>query len=388
MTGSKQAIVCIGGFWDGFSSRRQHFMRRFAGMGIEVLFVEPSESWRAAFSGSRRSPLLVPRFRRVLPHLSVLTPTIALPLRHSRPVSLADHACWSLQIRSVLRREGLRPGTMWVYDPRYAAAVGFIRPRTLVFDMVDDYMPDEYGGWRVRRGTRWLLEHSDVCIFTTPVLAGKYGPMTRTHLVVSNGFDPERFNRDETERPGDWPEVSGPVLGFVGTLFRHIDFDYLCCAAALARARGGALLVIGSAEPSGREGARKIADAGGILLGPKPHGELRRYVQRFSLCLAPFVRNEVAASVSPLKVYEYMACGRPVLATGLRSLESDPIGAFVYRGEEMQLEEALDRALALGNDDFAALASSASQATWGRRFDSLREGLERLGAAPDTWVIE
>jgi glycosyltransferase involved in cell wall biosynthesis len=98
------------------------------------------------------------------------------------------------------------------------------------------------------------------------------------------------------------------------------------------------------------------------------------------------VRNDVAASVSPLKVYEYMACGRPVLATGLRSLERDPIGAFVYRGEEMQLEEALDRALALGSDDFAALASVASQATWDRRFESLREGLEGLGAAPGTWI--
>lgn len=388
MTGSKQAVVCIGGFWDGFSSRRQHFMQRFAEMGVRILFVEPSESWRAAFSSARRSPLLLPRFRRVLSNLDVLSPTIALPLRHNRLVSMVNHAAWSHQIRRALSRDGLEPGVMWIYDPRYADAVRTIRPRSIVFDMVDDYMPDEYGGWRVRRGTRWLLEHSDVCVFTTPVLAGKYGPMTKSHLVIPNGFDPERFNREDTDRPDDWPDVPGPVLGFVGTLFRHIDFDCLSDAAALARARGGVLLVIGGAEPSGTEGARKVADAGGILLGPRPHTDLRRYIQRFSLCLAPFVRNDVAASVSPLKVYEYTACGRPVFATGLRSLDSDPIGAFVYRGEEMRLEEALDRALALGADDFAALASSASQATWDRRFESLKEGLGRLGALPGTWNSE
>ncbi|MGB4083485.1 MAG: hypothetical protein WBK62_09555, partial [Candidatus Fermentibacter daniensis] len=208
MTGSKQAVVCIGGFWDGFSSRRQHFMQRFAEMGVRILFVEPSQSWRAAFSSARRSPLLFPRFRRVLPNLDVLSPTIALPLRHNRLISLLNHAAWSNQIRRALSRDGLEPGVMWIYDPRYADAVRTIRPRSIVFDMVDDYMPDEYGGWRVRRGTRWLLEHSDVCVFTTPVLAGKYASMTRSHLVIPNGFDPERFNRADTDRPDDWPDVS------------------------------------------------------------------------------------------------------------------------------------------------------------------------------------
>jgi len=385
VTAGRRAIVCIGGFWEGFSSRRQHFMSRFAGSGVQVLFVEPSESWSAAFSGSRKSPLLLPRLRTVLPGLSVLTPTIALPLRHSLLVSLVDHCAWSLQIRGALRRRGLTPELMWIYDPRYADAVRFLRPKRLLFDMVDDYMPDAYGGWRVRRGTRWLLANSDICVFTSPVLAGRYGSSARAHLVIPNGYDPGKFNMDATKPPDDWPSVEGPVLGFVGTLFRHIDFELLSRAAAMARSRGGVLLAIGLTEPSGREGASKVAEAGGVLLGPRPHSELIRYVQRFSLCLAPFVRNEVAASVSPLKVYEYMACGRPVFATGLRSLDSDPIGPFVYRGEEMTLDSALDASLALGPDDFRKLASAASPATWDRRFESLTEGLDRLGASPAGW---
>jgi hypothetical protein len=103
-------------------------------------------------------------------------------------------------------------------------------------------------------------------------------------------------------------------------------------------------------------------------------------MQRFSLCLAPFVRNEVAASVSPLKVYEYMACGRPVLAAGLRSLDEDPLGSLVFRGEDMTIAEALDRALALEPADLAALARAASGATWDRRFEILVSGLGLEGA--------
>jgi glycosyltransferase involved in cell wall biosynthesis len=361
-------------------------MRRFAELGLRVLFVEPSESWPAVLSRARKSPLVIPRVREVLPGLSVLTPTLALPLRHNRLVSLLNHRAWSLQIRAALRRSNLRPDLMWIYDPRYADAVRSVRPTSLVFDMVDDYMPEEYGGWRVRRGTAWLLEHADVCIFTTPVLEGKYGSLTRAHLVVPNGFDPERFNLLAAPAPDDLPSLGGPILGFVGTLFRHIDFEVLCKAAVLARRRGGALVVIGGTEPSGREGAASVEAAGGILLGPRPNTELRGYIQAFSLCLAPFVKNEVAASVSPLKVYEYLACGRPVYATGLESLKWDPAGASVFQGGGISLESALDRALALTRKDFASLAAAAAVATWSARFEDLLGGLKRLGAAPGTWL--
>ena len=379
-------IVCIGGYWEGFSSRRQHFMKRFAERCLEVLFVEPSESWPALFSGSRMSPLLAPRTRRISPGLTVLTPTLALPLRHNRVVSLVNHRAWALQIRRALRKLELEPGVLWVYDPRYADAVPAIKPSSIVFDMVDDYLPEEYGGWRVRRGTTWLLENSDVCIFTTPVLEAKYGSLSKAHLVVPNGFDPERFNTSPTPAPDDLPSIGGPILGFVGTLFRHIDFDILSKAAVLARQRGGILIVIGAVEPSGREGAAKVEAAGGLMLGPRPNTELRAYIQRFSLCLAPFVKNDVAASVSPLKVYEYLACGRPVYATGLESLRWDPAGASVFQGSGMSLESALDRALALSRRDLQAFSAAASGATWDRRFEDLCAGLRRIGAAPGTWL--
>jgi hypothetical protein len=58
-----------------------------------------------------------------------------------------------------------------------------------------------------------------------------------------------------------------------------------------------------------------------VYLGLKPQTDLPAYVQRFDVGLVPFVLSEVTHSVSPLKVYEYLASGVPVAAPPLRALE-------------------------------------------------------------------
>ncbi|NLP04900.1 glycosyltransferase family 1 protein [Candidatus Fermentibacteria bacterium] len=375
----QKAIVCIGGFWDGFSSRRQHFMTRFADRGVPVLFVEPSQSWNKLLSSDRLSPVFKPRTRRVKPGLTVLTPTMALPFRHGRLPSLIDHSSWSRQIRHALDDLGLTVGTLWIYDPRYSDAVRFLEPDNIVFDMVDDYILPEYGGRRLRPGTEWLLGNADLCVFTSPVLEGKYGARTRCHSVIPNGFDSLLFNTDDASPPADWPFVTGPVIGFAGTLFKHVDFELLARAAELARERNGELLLIGKTDPDCTSRVESVVARGGRQLGHRPHAALPAYMKRFSLCLAPFVSSKVSASVSPLKVYEYLACGRPVYATGLDSLRQDPLAAAVLYAPEFTLEQALEHAIEFTSEESRALSLSVAGAEWGSRFATLLKSLSVAG---------
>lgn len=356
-------------------------MTRFADSGIPVLFVEPSQSCHMLLSSNRLSPAFKPRTRRVRPGLTVLSPTVALPFRHSRLSSLIDHSSWSCQIRHALEDLGLAMGTLWIYDPRYADAVRFLRPDSIVFEMVDDYVLPEYGGRRLRRGTEWLLGNADLCVFTSPVLAAKYGTRARCHSVIPNGFDSVLFNTEETSPPSDLPIVTGPVMGFAGSLFRHVDFELLARAAELAGERNGRLLLIGKVDPDCASQVENVVARGGHLLGHRPHATLPGYLKRFTLCLAPFVSSEVSASVSPLKVYEYLACGRPVYAKGLDSLRLDPLAASVLHAPEITLDQALERAIAFTAEESRALSRSVSGAEWGSRFAALLESLSLAGIA-------
>jgi O-antigen biosynthesis protein len=58
-----------------------------------------------------------------------------------------------------------------------------------------------------------------------------------------------------------------------------------------------------------------------VFLGLKPQGDLPAYLSRMDVGLVPFIVSPTTHAVSPLKVFEYLACGVPVAAPPLRALE-------------------------------------------------------------------
>jgi O-antigen biosynthesis protein len=100
-------------------------------------------------------------------------------------------------------------------------------------------------------------------------------------------------------------------------------------------------------------------------LGPRPHAALPAYLAAADACLIPFARSPFTDAVNPVKVYEYLATGGPIVATPLPELA--PFAPVCYQGEGADgWLRALD----------AALAEAAS--------DPRREERRRLARA-NTW---
>ena len=112
--------------------------------------------------------------------------------------------------------------------------------------------------------------------------------------------------------PAELADIEGPVLGFIGALQECIDYPLL---RALAQARPDCTLVfIGREHPDAD--IAQIRDLPNVrLLGLKPQKELPAYLARFDACLNPFRAGDLARDVSPLKFYEYLATGKPVVST-------------------------------------------------------------------------
>lgn len=172
----------------------------------------------------------------------------------------------------------------------------------------------------------WLLRGTDAVLAVSAPLAAhvvaRGVAADRVH-VVANGVDTQRFH------PGDGAAVrarfglgDGPVLGFVGGLRPWHGIEVLPALVAALRPQhpGVTALVVGDGPLRAgleREARRLHVERHVVLTGTLPHEAVPDCIRAFDVALAPYPEAAHAFYFSPLKLYEYLACGIPVVAARL-----------------------------------------------------------------------
>ena len=205
----------------------------------------------------------------------------------------------------------------------------------------------------------WLLAGTDAVLAVSAPLAdhvvARGVDRARVH-VVANGVDTARFRpgSDDGVR-GRYGLGAGPVLGFVGGLrpWHGVETVPRAIAALTARHPGVQALIVGDgplAAEIRREVARLGLDGRVTLTGAVPHDEVPAHIRACDVALAPYPAASHTFYFSPLKVYEYMACGVPVVGARLGQLadvvEDGVTGRLYPAGDTDALVEACHDLLA------------------------------------------
>ena len=300
---------------------------------------------------------------------------------------------WLVNLRAPrLRREiekavaeSDRPRYLMLASPEYRFPPALLRRYRaagwgLIYDYIDAISPEISGGGRVPRRTRALAEHamrdaeSVICASSLALLrdARRRG---KDAVLAENGVDCAHFSR-----PGPCPEdarfqellrAGKPILCYYGALARWLDYAALRALAADGRFK---LLLIGAKYDDSFD--RALAGAENtVFLGPKSYFELKDYAARCDVLLVPFRRGEVADAASPLKLFEYMALGKPIVAGN--TAECRRFGCVLLAADARDYVRRVEQALALRGD--AALIETeraqARAADWLRRAERLRAAL-------------
>ena len=169
-----------------------------------------------------------------------------------------------------------------------------------------------------RQLERSMLEYSDVTVVSAHALEARHRRYARRVVYVPHGVDVEWFQQQTAQqRPlPDLGSITGPIAGFVGRIADWIDLAILSASAdALPN---WTFVCVGpeniDVRPYERPNLR--------FLGRKPYELVPQYIARFDVCLMPFADNEVARSVNPLKMYEYLALGKPVVSTHMAEVDA------------------------------------------------------------------
>lgn len=315
---SQELVVCSLEGWDDVWRRNQlivdRLLRRHA--GLRVLFVEPPHD---LVSGLRHRRL-PPRHRlRPIGHegrLWALTPVKPLP----RAIGQAADAALCRQVRRAARRLGLVAPVLWVNDLTYAPLVGATGWPSL-YDITDDWLLEPVGARELARRRRLdarLLAEVGEVVVCSPALAASRGA-TRAVTLIPNGVDVAHF-RAPRPRPPDLPP--GPVAVYVGTLHdERIDVDLV--VDLTARLPDLAVVLVGpdALSPASRS---HLDEAGVHRLGPRPYADVPAYLQHADLVIVPHRVTPFTESLDPIKAYECLAVGRPVVATAVSGFRELP----------------------------------------------------------------
>lgn len=206
----------------------------------------------------------------------------------------------------------------------------------LVYDIIDSLEVFPYSRELLEQNHSWALRWADLVTCVSRSLQEEVKGQRPDVLYLPNAVEVWRFDTHGVAMPEDasleafW-KTPGPVAGYCGSLAWWFDFDFLEQVADLLS--DWRFLLIGPHLDRSGTGHPLWRRPNVFFIGPRPYPSIPFYMQLFDVGLLPFRGEEVLRGLSPLKLYEYLAAGKPVVATPFPEAQGIP-GVFLAADPE------------------------------------------------------
>jgi glycosyltransferase involved in cell wall biosynthesis len=379
-------IVCVGfADWDTDLWTNQHHLMSRLARENRVLFVESLGLRRPQLAG-RDLARIWRRLRRGLASprerdgLYVLSPLV-LPLHGSRAARALNARLLPALVRRAVRRLGLRRPILWAYVPQAEALVQTLDPAVIVYHCVDDIAAQErIDTASFRAAEARFAARADLVLASAPALAKRLRTVSGNVLDAPNVADTELFSQALSPGAPD-PAVAalpGPRIVFTGAIVSiKLDMALLAQLARLRPSWSFALVgPVGPGDPH-TDVSALAAEANVHLLGRRDYAQLPAVLRAADVGLIPYARNELTESIFPMKVYEYLAAGLPVIATPLPALAG--VDGVRTAADATGIAALIEQALAQDTPEARAERSRAAMAnSWERRLREIAAAIAAL----------
>lgn len=377
-------IVCLSTTnYHPIPTRKQNVMNRLS--DAEIIYIDPPVSFIAPFkdkSAKKRLFQWKKPGERVKDNVTVYAAPPVLPFFNKyRWINRLNQKRQAKFIREKIKEHGFDRPYIWCYSPNSCDCVELLEKRGLIYDCVDRH--SAYQGMItpqvVDRMEEDLAKKADMVFCTAEGLRETLKAYNDNVEMIPNGAAYEIFSRAAKgkNKPVD-PQK--PVFGFVGMLQECIDYD---CIEALANAYPqGEIRLIGRTLP-GVDISRLSQYPNVKLLGLIPQEELPEKIKEFDVCLNVFREGKLSRDVSPLKFYEYLATGKPIVSTR-EPLQVADYSDVVYVASGLEdflskCEEALREKEPSRSENAARRMEYGRRCSWDERVKQMEDILKEKG---------
>ena len=376
-------IVCLATSpWYPIPTRKQQVMSRIP--DAEILYFDPSATVIAPLRDRSAKPLMK-KYKEagVKPkeNITVYSLPPVLPFFYKlRFVNRLNQKRMARYVRKKMKAHGFETPLLWVYSPVTVDLVDRIPKSGLVYDCVDRH--SAYGGLmnpeQVDAMELELAGKADVCFATADSLAKRLKQANPNTYFIPNGANFERFVQAAQPQPvpEDLKDIPKPVFGFVGALQSCIEYGFV---EAASKARPDWSFVWIGKEKPGVDLTSLRSLHNNYFLGMKPNEQLPQYLANFDACLNLFAKSDLSKDVSPLKFYEYLATGRPIVSTRQPDQVMQYAELIEIADDELSFTDACQRALDSGSDGAGARINAGRESSWDSRVAQMRQILNEKG---------
>ena len=366
-------IALINNFWSLITQRPHHWVREAQARGHAVTVFSSFRALRDVLRGVPE-----PDF--------VKRPAFA-------PLAVLRNAWGQFRGNDPLKRHYQRPFTRFLQRQVFSDIAPFDvviycscpmpllldqRPKRqlLVYDCVDAWasfanMPSDVIAWE-----HAIAREADLIVAVSPPLvqrlAGEHGG--GKVVLVPNGCDYDRFAQ---ARPPAKPPHAPPVIGYTGTVASW--FDWTSVVRLAEHYKRGRVMIVGPVENRPNDLPVNVE-----IVGRQPYEKMPGYVALFDVCIIPFRDVEgksLIAAVSPIKLYEYLASGKPVVSTPMPDTVALAENGVVHNARNPdEFVREVGRALELaGQPDLVERRRArAREFSWARRWAIIEDRLHAL----------
>jgi glycosyltransferase involved in cell wall biosynthesis len=287
---------------------------------FNVVWCTPAQSWREIWYPRTSKNHSIDYGRPPARGFTIYRPPKWLP-EVGRPGFIAR---WISKERlkrahQILLSQGCRKTILYIWRPCYGLALDIIDHDLSCYHVDDEYTFSDIEK-PLDENEAQLLSRVGQVFIHSPALMEKKGTLNPRTVFVPNGVDFSAYATPHMEPP-DLRPIPLPRVGYVGWIKKQLDFALLVALAQ--RHRDWSFVLVGPGkhfDVCGQE-TKKLKNMSNVyFLGPKPVNTLPAYTQHLDVCIMCYKLNGYTKFIYPLKLHEYLASGRPVVGSPIRSL--------------------------------------------------------------------
>jgi glycosyltransferase involved in cell wall biosynthesis len=347
---------------------------------FRVIFVEPKtffiptlkqwKQWLKALRGPRC----------IYKDIILYTPFSFFRLLRFKPIFKLELLFYVTQIKRVLKLFRLPCDILWLCDHMESFLFGKFEEKIKVCRIFDDHT--QYPGFpqdlkdKYKKDEEEFLKQVDMVFAASKNLYHIAKKINRKTYYIPNAADFEHFGMalsQDIAVPEDMKGIPRPTIGLIGKLNERLDMELLDYITAVKTE--WSFVMIGPIYTVSKQFIKRFKEMANKknvhYMGVKSYDTIPAYIKYFDVCILPYVIGEATEAVNPIKFYEYLATGKPVVSTPLTDVRPlEDIIRIAFNKEEF-LKCIADCLTNDGNRLVKKRLAFARQSTWRARADEI-----------------
>ena len=284
-------------------------------------------------------------------------------------------------VRKVAAALGFHAPVLWLNPHTAVHMLGRMGERAVIYDITDDWeemnQPPNLKEEIKAQDAELGAGADAVIVCSAALLASKEAKFQRPAHLIPNGVEAEHYRQvsdPDLPVPSQAARWSKPVLGYTGTV--HPERVDVALVAALAeRFPQGSIVLVGPDLLDDADHRRLACHKNVHLVGAVPYREIPDWMRAFDVCIVPHLVTTFTESLNPIKLWEYLAAGKPIVSTPVAGFRDYP-GLVRLADDADGFAREVNAALAEGGALVEARRAEARKHAWSGRVEQIELVIE------------